>query len=237
MNVLTLLHKRLHLMFSDFTLQTYTSLVALLPSSRIEQVALLGVLLSGLGTVSCTHMVGNVLCLVSAFLWGAVLCLCHQAEFLAFILPVVYIGAVIILFLFVVMMVDFRLQQNSQSHLQKTFTNMMWLFFNTASLGLFLWLFVGGMWPSSLEMEARQLPSNNLMAIGQVLYTKYLMAFELSGIILFVAMIAALWILSSHDKLTGNKANSPKHKPTQPSQGVEWVDAPFNKGLGKNFAD
>lgn len=222
-------------MFGDFVQQTYACLMELLPTSRIEQIALMGVLISGLGTVACTHMVGNVLCLVAAFMWGAVLCLCSQAEFLAFVLPVVYIGAVIILFLFVVMMVDFRLHQSNEQHTRKTAMNVVWLLTCTTSISLFLWLFVGGVWPSSLHMDTtRQLPSNNILAIGQVLYTKYLVPFEWSAMILLVAMVAALWILSSHDHMFSAKSSTPKPKPiNKPSKGVEWVDVSFHEGVGK----
>lgn len=221
-------------MFADFIQESSACLLALLPVARLEQFALMGILLSGLGTVACTHMVGNVLCLVVTFMWGAVLCLCQKAEFVAFLLPVVYIGAVIILFLFVVMMVDFRPQQGTEPHLRKTIRNMVWLMFCTVGASLFLWLFVGGAWPTSLAMDTtRQLPSHNILAIGKVLYTKYLAPFEWAAFILLVAMVAALWILNLHDNILVSKPHHKPRKTMRASEGVQWVDVPFREGVNK----
>lgn len=217
-------------MFADVINESYACLVTLLPHSRIEQVALLGIIIGGLGTVSSTHMISNVLCLILTFMWGAVLCLTNQAEFLAFLLPVVYIGAIIILFLFVIMMIDFRPTQDKEKHLKRTISNMFLVASWTLGLSFFMWLFLGGAWPSGLVIDhGQQLPANNILEIGKILYTTYLVAFEWAAMILLVAMVAALWLLGLHDE-SHQKSNLPARPKVKPTEGVTYADVPFRQG-------
>jgi NADH-quinone oxidoreductase subunit J len=122
------------------------------------------------------------------------------AEFLAMILIVVYVGAVAVLFLFVVMMLDVDFAQLRQGFLQ-------YLPFGMVVGGIFLaeLLFIVGAWTigvSSPKSVAWPIPPldqvSNTEAIGLVLYTKYVYFFELAGMVLLVSMIGAIVLTLQH---------------------------------------
>ena len=144
-------------------------------------------LLSGLRVVTARNPVHGALFLVLAFFTAAALWLLLRAEFLAIALVVVYVGAVMVLFLFVVMMLDINLERVREG------------FWRNLPLALL----VGGIMVA--EMVAilanrvigagpRQLPANysNTKELGRVLYTDYAYAFEIAAVILLVAIIAAI---------------------------------------------
>src|SRR6185295_10760078 len=144
-------------------------------------------LASGVAVITARNPVHGVLFLVLAFFTAAALWLLLGAEFLAIALVVVYVGAVMVLFLFVVMMLDINLERVREG------------FWRNLPLALV----VGGI--TVLEMIAvlsrntwgqspKQIPAgySNTRELGRVLYTQYAYAFEIAAVILLVAIIAAI---------------------------------------------
>jgi len=150
---------------------------------------------SGVMVVSAKNPVHSVLFLILAFFNSAGLFVLIGAEFLAMILVIVYVGAVAVLFLFVVMMLDIDFAQ-----LRSGFMRYLPI---GALIGLILLaelLLVFGSWviaPGVAGLKAAPLPVNaaaltNTRALGDVLYTRYIFAFQTAGMILLVAMIGAI---------------------------------------------
>jgi NADH-quinone oxidoreductase subunit J len=148
--------------------------------------------LSALMVVSSRNPVHSVLYLIFAFFNAAGLFVLMGAEFLAMILVVVYVGAVAVLFLFVVMMLDIDFADLKKGALQ-------YLPFG-ALIGLALMselVIVGSVWafaPAAHDALASATPAGmtNTEALGHVLYTNYVYYFQIAGLVLLVAMIGAI---------------------------------------------
>lgn len=144
--------------------------------------------LSGVMIVTQSNPVRTVLWLVFTFFCSSILWLLVNAEFLALILVLVYVGAVMTLFLFVIMMV------NTDIELQQT------RLLRYLPIGLLLVaVLVGLLYGTLPTMEWYQQAANsvtamgaNTQAIGMVLYTHYVLAFEIAAVILLVAIVAAI---------------------------------------------
>jgi NADH-quinone oxidoreductase subunit J len=139
-----------------------------------------------------------VLFLILAFVNAAGLFVLMGAEFLAMILIVVYVGAVAVLFLFVIMMLDVDFAQ-----LREGFINYLPIGLVIGGIFLFELLLTVGFWvinPSVSKTITAAIPANvsNTEALGLVLYTKYIHYFELAGVVLLVAMIGAIVLTLRH---------------------------------------
>lgn len=159
------------------------------------------ILLSSLMVITTKNPVHSVLFLILSFFNGAGLFVILHAEFLAMILIIVYVGAVAVLFLFVVMMLDFKISIEKNNILQYL------------PIGFFVGLvFVSELIivliNTKLDLTNIQIlvnPMNkfenltNTEAIGSVLYTDYILYFQLSGVILLVAMIGSI-VLTLRDR-------------------------------------
>jgi NADH-quinone oxidoreductase subunit J len=151
--------------------------------------------------VSARNPVHSVLFLILAFFNAAALFLIAGAEFLAMILVIVYVGAVAVLFLFVVMMLDVdfaELRSGYQRYLPVGATVGAVLFIE-------LVLVLGG-WelaPAAMQLRMSPAPAGmaNTEALGRVLYTDYVFLFQTAGLILLVAMIGAI-VLTLRDRKT-----------------------------------
>ena len=149
---------------------------------------------AGVMVISARNPVHSVLFLIMAFFNSAGLFVLMGAEFLAMILVVVYVGAVAVLFLFVVMMLDINFVELRQGFLQYLPLGGL--------IGLVLLVelaLVAGAWVIAPEAEAMAglpvLPPDqvtNTQALGEVLYTKYVYLFQASGLVLLVAMVGAI---------------------------------------------
>jgi len=146
--------------------------------------------LSGLLVITARNPVHSVLFLILAFFNAAGLFVLLGAEFLAMILVVVYVGAVAVLFLFVVMMLDIdfaSLRSGMRQHIALGL-----------AVGLILLcelVFIGLGWGAishGIVANPAGTTVGNTQALGLLLYTKYLYAFQISGLILLVAMIGAI---------------------------------------------
>jgi len=150
-------------------------------------------ILSGLMVVTARNPVHSVLWLILAFFNSAGLFVLMGAEFLAMVLVVVYVGAVAVLFLFVVMMLDVNFQ-----NLRKGATNYAMI---GGIIGVILLLELIFMLGSAAMLPegaggAEPIPKFDVMsnthAIGHVLYTNYFYLFQVAGMVLLVAMVGAI---------------------------------------------
>ncbi len=146
-------------------------------------------LLAGVGVVVARNPVHAALFLVLAFCSGAGIWMLLEAEFLAIALILVYVGAVMVLFLFVVMMLDVNLVQ-----LREGFWR--WFPFGALLAGLMvfemIWV-LGSSQTSELSKAVAHAPDySNTKELGRLLYTHYVYPFELAAVILLVAMVAAI---------------------------------------------
>jgi len=150
---------------------------------------------SGVMVVSARNPVHSVLFLILAFFNSAGLFVLLGAEFLAMILVIVYVGAVAVLFLFVVMMLDIDFAQLRSGFMRYLPIGAMIGFILLGELG-----FIFAHWviaPGVAGFAAAPLPTNaaaltNTRALGDLLYTRYVFAFQTAGMVLLVAMIGAI---------------------------------------------
>lgn len=148
------------------------------------------VILSSIGVISSKNPVYSVLYLILAFINSAILFLFLNAEFLAMLLVVVYVGAVAVLFLFVVMMLNVT-QEEKKSKL--LIFKPLTIILGTIILVEFLYfLIVDNSTLRSLSESKNLNLENNTVSLGNIIYTNYALLFQMCGVILFVAMIGAI---------------------------------------------
>lgn len=172
--------------------------------------------------------VNSVLFLVLAFLNSTFLFILIGAEFVGIILAIVYIGAVAILFLFVVMMLDIQittLMFNIKRYIPLA------LLFAGVILAEIIYLTVFKSSKSNLSEIVRS--SNNTEEIGNVLYTKYFIDFQLSGVVLLLAMIGAI-VLTHVYRPSIKRQNIDKQNTTYSKDRIKLVDPKSGEGLGYN---
>jgi NADH-quinone oxidoreductase subunit J len=158
----------------------------------------IGVITGGLFTVVSRNPVHSVLWLILAFLSAAGLFVLMGAEFVAMLLIIVYVGAVAVLFLFVVMMLDIDFAE-----LKAGMAQYMPMALLIGLVILMQLVMAFGAWEAS-ELAAGQLSAptpgdvHNTQALGLVLYDQYFLLFQLAGLILLVAMIGAIVLTLRH---------------------------------------
>ena len=148
------------------------------------------IIISSIGVISSKNPVYSVLYLILAFLNSAILFLFLNAEFLAMLLIVVYVGAVAVLFLFVVMMLNVR-QEEQKLNLQK-YTPFTLFILAIVFIELLYVFTVDDKYLIDISKTSNLSFDNNTVSLGNVLYTEYALLFQMSGIILLVAMIGAI---------------------------------------------
>jgi NADH-quinone oxidoreductase subunit J len=156
---------------------------------------------AGAMVIVARNPVHAVLFLILAFFNAAGLFLLLGAEFLAMILVVVYVGAVAVLFLFVVMMLDVDFAELRAGFIKNAPLGAMIGLILLAELILVLGVYI--VQPGALAVPAAPIPTTgsgitNTEAIGRVLYTKYVYYFQAAGLILLVAMIGAIVLTLRH---------------------------------------
>jgi NADH-quinone oxidoreductase subunit J len=180
--------------------------------------------------ISVRNPVHSVLFLILAFFNAAGLFILLGAEFLAMILVIVYVGAVAVLFLFVVMMLDVDFTELRQGFLR-------YLPFG-GTIGLIVLIeiaLVVGAWtigPVELEHVASPMPPGvtNTMALGRVLYTQYVYMFQAAGLILLTAMVGAI-VLTLRHKAGVKRQNIAKQNARTPAEAVEVRKVPSRQGI------
>ena len=147
-------------------------------------------LASAIAVVFARNPVHSVLWLIVAFFNAAGLMLLVGAEFIAMLLVIVYVGAVAVLFLFVVMMLDIDF-----ASLRSGFTKNLPFGILIALVLLAEVVVAVSAWQAGPALSGRAIPEThqpNIVALGQLLYSRYLLPFELAGLILLVAMVGAI---------------------------------------------
>jgi NADH-quinone oxidoreductase subunit J len=147
--------------------------------------------IAALRVVTTANPVHAALFLVLAFFCASGIWMLLQAEFLSLALILVYVGAVMVLFLFVVMMLDLDL-----AHLRRDFKKYLPVAFLMGAVivlelaVVLIRSFIGTHTP--VQAMSKELASNNTLALGKLIFVDYVYAFEVAGIILLVAIIAAV---------------------------------------------
>ena len=186
---------------------------------------------SGVLVISARNPVHSVLFLILAFFNSAALFVLMGAEFLAMILVVVYVGAVAVLFMFVVMMLDINFTQLRSGFLQYLPLGGL--------IGLILlaeMVVVAGGWQSIAEgakMAQAAAPmadgTTNTHALGELIYTHYVYLFQAAGMILLVAMVGA--IVLTHRRRTGVRKQRIADQNARGTDTVETRKVEIGKGI------
>jgi len=183
---------------------------------------------SALSVIMARNPVHSVLFLILSFVAAAGLFLLMGAEFLGMILVVVYVGAVAVLFLFVVMMLDVDFAELKQGFVQYLPIGALIAVFVAFELG-----YVAVGWSRSPDAAVAASPSgtlSNTAALGRVLYTQYFYFFQAAGMILLTAMIGAI-VLTLHHKPGVKRQNVAAQVARNPASAVEVRKVPSRVGI------
>jgi NADH-quinone oxidoreductase subunit J len=196
----------------------------------IFYVASIVLLASAAMVVSSRNPVHSVLFLILAFFNAAVLFLIAGAEFLALILLIVYVGAVAVLFLFVVMMLDVDFAE-----LRSGFQRYLPVGATVGVLLLLELVFVVGGWkfaPDSVQFRMSPMPAgmSNTQALGSLIYTQYVFLFQTAGLILLVAMIGAI-VLTLRDRKTSRHQDVRVQTERSVAQTLEMLSISIGAGV------
>jgi NADH-quinone oxidoreductase subunit J len=148
---------------------------------------------AAVGVITARNPVHAALFLVFAFVNSAVIWLLLEAEFLAIVLVLVYVGAVMVLFLFVVMMLDVNLAQLREGFTRYAPLGLLIAVIVVIEIGSVVWVKqLGGVTAPAPSPSAGVADYSNTRALGDLLYTNYLYPFELAAVVLLVAIVAAI---------------------------------------------
>ena len=190
------------------------------------------VVVAGLLVVTAKNPVHSVLWLILAFLSSAGLFVLLGAEFVAMLLIIVYVGAVAVLFLFVVMMLDVDFAE-----LKAEMARYLPLAGLIGVVLVMQLIMVVGAWQASPEAESLRAAvtpdvaeMQNTKALGMILYDKYFMMFQLAGMVLLVAMIGAIALTLRHRKDV-KRQNVLAQMYRDPATAMELKDVKPGQGL------
>ncbi|MGB0959683.1 MAG: NADH-quinone oxidoreductase subunit J [Halocynthiibacter sp.] len=192
----------------------------------------ISVVTGGFFTVISKNPVHSVLWLILAFLSSAGLFVLLGAEFVAMLLVIVYVGAVAVLFLFVVMMLDVDFAE-----LRGEMAKYVPLALLIGVILLIELSFVFGAWEFGDHAEAARqavtpalTEAHNTQALGQLIYDDYIFLFQVAGLILLVAMIGAIVLTLRHrDDVKRQNVITQMHR--DPAKQLEMVDVKPGQGL------
>ncbi|QQS16809.1 MAG: NADH-quinone oxidoreductase subunit J [Neisseriales bacterium] len=165
-------------------------------------------LLSAWRVITTHHPVHAVLFLILAFFSSAGLWVMLRAEFLAIVLLLIYVGAVMVFFLFVVMMLNIKIEKMRLSIWRHARLALLVAFIMVVELVL---IFMTVKSPTIDAMQEKLFISNNAQILGTQLYTTYLLPFELVSLLLVLAMVAAI-TLSMQCLPTAKPSNQPSEQ-------------------------
>lgn len=187
---------------------------------------------SGVLVIAARNPVHSVLFLILAFFNAAGLFVLMGAEFLAMILVIVYVGAVAVLFLFVVMMLDINFVELRQGVLRYLPIGALIGIILLVELAL-----VGGSWafaPQAAKALTDPTPAfaqiPNTQALGLVLYTKYIYLFQAAGLVLLVAMIGAI-VLTLRHRVGVRRQRISTQLARDPKRSIEIKKMPVGGGI------
>ncbi len=190
------------------------------------------ILASGLMTVVARQPVHSVLWLIAAFFAATGLFVLLGAEFIAMLLLIVYVGAVMVLFLFVVMMLDVDFAELKAGMAEYAPMALLIGVVLLVELGM-----IYGVWQFADSAEAARIAITppleqveNTAALGALLYDDYILLFQLAGLILLVAMIGAI-VLTLHHRPDIKRQNVVAQMHRDPDEALELVDVKPGQGL------
>ncbi len=187
---------------------------------------------SGLLVITARNPVHSVLWLILAFFSSAGLFVLLGAEFLAMLLVIVYVGAVAVLFLFVVMMLDIdfvRLREGFQQYLPFGLIIAGILVGELITLGG-VWQAVGDVSANLADKAPDATEVDNTAALGQLIYTQYIFIFQTAGMVLLVAMIGAI-VLTLRSRPGVKKQNIGRQNARRPDEAFRLVDVESGQGV------
>ena len=181
------------------------------------------------------NTVHSVFFLILDFISISCLFIMIGAEFLGMIMLIVYVGAVAVLFLFVVMMLNVAQQKNQWFNSESTSSAHIPVGLIISTVIFFELIIVVGGWKYKPELSVPNttLVSNetsNTHSLGQVLYTDYIHIFQISGMILLIAMIGAI-VLTFRQREGVKTQSYLKQISRERSEGIEVLEVPSNKGV------
>jgi NADH-quinone oxidoreductase subunit J len=182
--------------------------------------------------VSSRNPVHSVLFLILAFFNAAALFLLAGAEFLAMILVIVYVGAVAVLFLFVVMMLDINFAE-----LRSRFQQFLPVGLAVGAVLLIELGIVLGGWKLAPDLGVMRFAPNapdlhNTAQLGRLIYTDYILLFQAAGLVLLVAMIGAIVLTLRDRRSDSRRQNIARQLARNPAETMEMVDIPIGVGVG-----
>ena len=181
-------------------------------------------------TIFARNPVHSVLWLILAFFNGAGLMLIAGAEFIAMLLVIVYVGAVAVLFLFVVMMLDIDFAELRSGFARYAPFGILLIAILAAEM-----IFAVGAWHAGGVAATQRIAPTpdevpNIEAIGMLLYTRYLYIFEGAGLVLLVAMIGAI-VLTHRPPRGVRSQNVTRQIMRRPQDAVRNVNQPVGQGV------
>ena len=186
--------------------------------------------LSGLMVTLSRNPVHSVLWLILAFLSSAGLMVLLGAEFVAMLLMIVYVGAVAVLFLFVVMMldIDFAALKGELARYMPLGRLIGVVLLMQVAIGVGVWTVADG--AEGLRQAVAPTEIENTRALGLLIYDKYFLLFQLAGLILLVAMIGAILLTLRHRKDI-KRQNVLQQMWRDPAKAMELKDVKPGQGL------
>jgi len=181
-------------------------------------------------TILARNPVHSVLWLILAFFNAAGLMVLLGAEFIAMLLVIVYVGAVAVLFLFVVMMLNIDFAEMKAGFVSYLPFGLAIAFVLAAEILLGVGIWQAG--PIQLSNRAAPTPDDmqNIQAIGALLYTRYIFLFEAAGLVLLVAMIGAI-VLTHRARGSARSQNVGRQNRRRPEDAVVNIAQPVGKGV------
>ncbi len=183
---------------------------------------------SAVAVIFARNPVHSVLWLIVAFFNAAGLMLLVGAEFIAMLVVIVYVGAVAVLFLFVVMMLDVDFSQ-----LRSGFTKNLPFGLLIALVLLAEIIIAVSAWRAGPALSGREVAAvtqPNIIALGQLLYSKYLFPFEIAGLILLVAMVGAI-VLTHRERPGQQRQNASRQIRRRPEDAVRNTKPGVGEGM------
>jgi NADH-quinone oxidoreductase subunit J len=183
---------------------------------------------SAIAVIFARNPVHSVLWLIVAFFNAAGLMLLVGAEFIAMLVVIVYVGAVAVLFLFVVMMLDIDF-----ASLRSGFTRNLPFGIIIALVLLAEIVVAVSAWSAGPTLSGHAIPAAatpNIVALGQLLYSRYLFPFEIAGLILLVAMIGAI-VLTHRSRRDTRPQKISRQVARRPRDAVRLTDPEVGEGM------
>jgi len=183
---------------------------------------------SAVAVIFARNPVHSVLWLILAFFNAAGLMLLVGAEFIAMLLVIVYVGAVAVLFLFVVMMLDIDFAQLRSGFSRNLPFGIIIALVLLGEIVVAVLAHKAGPVMAGQVIPAAQVP--NIVALGQLLYSRYLFAFEIAGLILLVAMVGAI-VLTHRSRSDTRTPKASRQLRRRPDQALKLTDPAVGEGM------